>query len=299
LYKSFSIVAGIVCVLGFGRTTVVQAQLLQSTYDAGSGEFPYDGCAGWSPTTNPSTMAMLDNGELVLATTTQAENLSYTQASPAVGTPAQLVISFRMRLVSGTSDHNSRAPAIVGFVTSDEYRQALLLIEDGAIALTSAPNTRGPDVAVATSDALHDYRIEVDTSTGDIDVYHDAALVLEGVTYTDPNHRAPIVYWGEISIRAFGESRWTFFQHNALAMGPNNLVCGDPVGETSQVADDVGGLVTASDALLALQASVGSACCEACACDVNDNGDVTATDALLILRSAIGTGLPLVCPVCD
>jgi len=53
---------------------------------------------------------------------------------------------------------------------------------------------------------------------------------------------------------------------------------------------------TASDALFILQAAVGSATCELCACDVNDDGSVTATDALVTLKRAVGQPIDLVCP---
>lgn len=115
----------------------------------------------------------------------------------------------------------------------------------------------------------------------------------------DPAATAPRIFWGELTILGFGESHWRFFQHNAYTRPPTNLVCGDPIADASQSAGDRLSLITASDALLALQASVGSACCEPCTCDVSDSADVTATDALAILRMAIGTGPPLSCSVCN
>ncbi|MFN2376776.1 MAG: sorbosone dehydrogenase family protein [Candidatus Binatia bacterium] len=68
--------------------------------------------------------------------------------------------------------------------------------------------------------------------------------------------------------------------------------CGDPVDSGPP------GLPTAGDALFVLRASVGTAVCALCVCDVNDSGDVTAADALLVLRAAVGHAVELVCPVC-
>jgi hypothetical protein len=65
--------------------------------------------------------------------------------------------------------------------------------------------------------------------------------------------------------------------------------CGDGTGDAS---------VTASDALLALGASVGTSLCELCRCDVDASGGVAASDALRILNAAVGVPVSLVCPAC-
>lgn len=70
-------------------------------------------------------------------------------------------------------------------------------------------------------------------------------------------------------------------------------------GETITCGDaDVDGKVTATDALLALQASVGVVECAECRCDVNAEGTVSATDVLAILRAAVGQPVTLACPSC-
>ncbi len=68
------------------------------------------------------------------------------------------------------------------------------------------------------------------------------------------------------------------------------VLCGDA---------DSNDLVTSTDALLALNAAVGTALCEACVCDVNSSGAVTAVDAQLILSASVGLPPALVCPVCE
>lgn len=80
-----------------------------------------------------------------------------------------------------------------------------------------------------------------------------------------------------------------------------SLVC----GEASEVPGNLrAGLtaprvITASDALIVLSASVGIAECPLCVCDVNDSGGITATDALLVVRYAVGQPLTLECPPCS
>jgi hypothetical protein len=59
------------------------------------------------------------------------------------------------------------------------------------------------------------------------------------------------------------------------------------------------GGVTATDALAALRAAVGSGECPLCVCDVNDSGSITASDSLTILQFSIGQPVPLTCPDCE
>jgi len=53
--------------------------------------------------------------------------------------------------------------------------------------------------------------------------------------------------------------------------------------------------VNATDALLTLRASVGSAACETCVCDADASGEVAASDALLVLRVAVGVDDDIPC----
>jgi len=69
---------------------------------------------------------------------------------------------------------------------------------------------------------------------------------------------------------------------------PGGAACGDPTGEG----------ITATDALIILQAAVSLQTCEPCICDVAGGGTVTATDALVALQIALGSQLPLLCPPC-
>lgn len=63
--------------------------------------------------------------------------------------------------------------------------------------------------------------------------------------------------------------------------------CGDPTGD---------GEITATDALLALNAAIGLTSCDVACCDVDDSGGVAASDALAILNVAIGIPVELTCP---
>jgi hypothetical protein len=68
------------------------------------------------------------------------------------------------------------------------------------------------------------------------------------------------------------------------------VLCGDA---------DSNDQITSTDALLTLNAAVGSTVCEACVCDVNSSGAITAVDAQILLSAAVGLPPEPVCPVCE
>jgi hypothetical protein len=69
-------------------------------------------------------------------------------------------------------------------------------------------------------------------------------------------------------------------------------VCGHASGSAADAA------ITATDALVALNAAVGLLTCEACRCDVDASGSVVASDALVILNLAVGLDGPRDCGPC-
>jgi hypothetical protein len=76
--------------------------------------------------------------------------------------------------------------------------------------------------------------------------------------------------------------------------------CADPIAiVVGEPAPDGAEVVTATDALFALQAAVGLQTCALCVCDVNGSGVVTAADALLTLAIAVGQNISLNCPSCE
>lgn len=69
------------------------------------------------------------------------------------------------------------------------------------------------------------------------------------------------------------------------------VVCGDADNDL---------LVTASDALVALNVAIGLATCNPCLCDTTEDGAVNISDALRLLRRTVGWNSPVMrCPACD
>lgn len=62
--------------------------------------------------------------------------------------------------------------------------------------------------------------------------------------------------------------------------------------------DPAGDGVSATDALVLLQAAVALRTCQTCVCDADGDGRIAATDALIALQTGVGTAVALACPVC-
>jgi hypothetical protein len=189
-------------------------------YHASSNQFPQDVCSAWAQvdTAEPEEPA-LSAGLLRVSTSTDTENQYYGVYAPNVGYPAKLVVEARMQLISGSASTPSRAPAFVGFVLGPDHQKNMLQIASGEIFLLSAENTKAASAAVATTDALHVYRIEVDTGLGTVEVFYDGQSKLTGVTFTDPNASPQYVAFGEGSTYATGTSDWDYVTHNAYVCG--------------------------------------------------------------------------------
>jgi hypothetical protein len=101
-----------------------------------------------------------------------------------------------------------------------------------------------------------------------------------------------VVAYGQGGATQYAAARLLTAPNPCSATTPTTLPispCGDPNGDRRY---------TASDALLALRAAVGSGTCPLCLCDLDDSGGVTASDALAILRNAVGAAVGLSCPAC-
>jgi hypothetical protein len=200
------------------------AQGFNSIYNASSGVFPESVCPPWTlfDSAAPENPA-LSGGVLVIATDQTAEEIGYAQNALI---PDPLVIEARMRLVSGSSTHASRAPAVIRFATAPSIGNAFYIGVD-EIFLNTANLVKGPSAVVDTNDALHTYRLEV-TAAGVITVFQDGIQKLTGATFFDTSHNDPFprISFGEISSLAFGVSHWEFIRHNASTVTcPDHFLC--------------------------------------------------------------------------
>lgn len=187
-----------------------------SSYQSSSQLLPSEVCSGWQLVNSGDTEApQLLGGYLRLSTSTVAENQYYMVPPEGLKVPAKLVLEARMQLISGSASVAYRAPANFGFVLNNQKN--LLMIGSGEIFILSAENTKGASAAVATSDGLHVYRMEVDTGLGNVEVFYDGVSKLTGKTFAEPSAAPDFLYFGDGSLYGTGVSDWAYFTHNADA----------------------------------------------------------------------------------
>lgn|GEM_PF-6548428 len=186
-----------------------------SGWKAGDG-LPEDACVPWTlnNTSNPEA-PVLAGGVLTLANNSNGEAMYYSHVAAVLAMPDILVIEAQMKFESGSSQGPSRSGADVAF-SLDDNRKNLFFIGDDVIFLLSAENTRGPSYAAPTKDAMHTYRMEVNTKTGGITVFRDNVSVITGNTFVSPYAVARAISWGDASLIARATSVWGAVSHNAL-----------------------------------------------------------------------------------
>ena len=218
---------GMTAIRRLGTAILVASALLsapspaaaQSRWDATSGLHPTQISVPWTLIDTAVADPSLAAGKLALATSSNAENMGYRLDPPLLAIPATTVFEFRGRLVSTASTDLSRTGMMVQINTAP-FVVVQLGIASGQIFLNSADLVRGPVATVATTDAMHTYRIEVQGTTAGspVKVYYDGALSLSGASYSNPSSLStPVILWGEISNIARGTSEWEFVEHNATA----------------------------------------------------------------------------------
>ena len=189
-----------------------------STWTAASGLLPDALCVPWTlGDTSTPEQPLLSAGQLTLGNDVDGETLYYLHPEAALAMPAVLVIEARVQFVSGGSQTPSRSGASISFSVGATDRKNALFIDDGVVFLLTAENTRGPSAAVATTDQVHTYRIEVTLATSAIQVFRDGAPILTGAAFVSTYDVPTAIYFGEASVVAHGTSIWESVTHNALA----------------------------------------------------------------------------------
>jgi len=194
-----------------------------ATWLASSGLLPSAACAAWTLVdTAAAKDPVLGAGIVTLATDADGENMYYAQGAGVTVTPATLVVEARVKLVSGTSSAAARGPANVTIrYGSGTLRQVAFHIASGEIFLNSSENVKGATASVATTDAAHTYRIEIDTATHATTVFRDSVSTLTATAFVETNGAAErSILFGEASTFAKGSAEWTSVTHNAHALAP-------------------------------------------------------------------------------
>lgn len=130
-----------------------------STWQASSGLLPDQISPPWTLTNTASTDAPnLGGGVLTISTDTANELMLYQQTSPLIDTGSPFYIETRMRVASGFTSADSRAPALIAMTTGSSVGNTLFFGLN-EIFFNTGNSTKGPSFAIHTSE-FHTYRIE-------------------------------------------------------------------------------------------------------------------------------------------
>jgi len=183
-----------------------------SNWDVVNGLLPDFECTGWTlvDTATPEDPVIVD-GKLDMLTSAGAEDMHYRQEGPELQPQSSVTITATTWLKSNNSSQAAASALDIGFRLSGKAN--ILRIEDTAIFLMQNATTKGPTFATMTNDAFHDYRVELQVSSGAITVFYDNTQVLTGTAYSTTEIDA--IWFGDNSAAAYGESYWLRFGHNA------------------------------------------------------------------------------------
>ena len=192
-----------------------------SSWIASAG-LPSAACTAWTLVdTSAAKDPVIGGGLMTLATDANTENMYWRQDAADLITPATLVLEFQLRMIAGSSSNTTRAPSNVVIRYGAPLRTAALHIGTTEAFLTSADLTKGQSATVATTDALHTYRVSIDTASHAITVSRDGSPIVTGTAYVELDGAATkSIYFGEASNLATGSSMWGSVTHNAHALTP-------------------------------------------------------------------------------
>jgi len=193
-----------------------------TAWNAASGLLPDQIPCPWTKVSNTSPPPAIQSGALVISTAAISGNTFYQQTQAQLAMPSDsLVVEGEVQYVSGTTTNSTRSPVAIQIEVS-AFRGTVFFVGATEIFFNNGPTSRGGTATVATSDAMHLYRIVIVGTA--LRIYRDGVLKLTGSTFVDSVNGSfagfPRILWGEASSLAFGTSHWSSLTHNA-APGPN------------------------------------------------------------------------------
>ena len=192
-----------------------QTPAFNSVWQAGFSEYPDDTCSLYSLTSIGGSSPQLGGGELALDALAGSV-LYYSHTGTLVlDVPDVWVLEARVKVTTGT---------VVLRVDLDGNTAFVAFLEPNRTAV----NVGGFSVDVDNRD-FHVYRVEVDDTSGQAELFRDGASVYKGASGTIVSGTDIVgVLWGDQSIDETSASRWTYVRHNAY---PGQ--CGNPVATTA------------------------------------------------------------------
>lgn len=222
------LILNIVCVAATGEAAV------NSVWDAALGAPPDSAC--WTLfDTAPLSNPVLASGKLTLATNAPTEAMYYEQGEALLSVPTTWVMEAGVRVVAESHSAGPRWGVTIGFAPAPGVGSVLLL-GVGQIMLWGGFGVEGPTAVIATSDRVHDYRVEVE-DLGTIRVFQDGQPVLTGAAISDPLFGGtPYVYFGDGGGSGSSTTEWTYFKHNGAASPCHGTVGVEDVARGATIA---------------------------------------------------------------
>lgn len=247
-------------------------------WNASSGNLPEDDLPPWEKVNSGNGTTSFNTGStaVVIETFSTGDNLWYEQSgSDELNMPDTLIIEFRLKIVSehassSTDCDGSRRAADITVVLDDDYGIGLAFginPTSGFINFYKEVSNhccnQGDDTRTVPTDVFQDYQLVIDTvgHTAELFVWDDAPsgggvagyyLELTDDLYDTCNGGTkPWIRWGAATNRAYGNSEWEYFAHNAW-VGPIGTTYCDAIdnstGETGKI-QAYGNLTVSEDTL--------------------------------------------------
>ena len=193
-----------------------------SNWDPSSGLKPDEISEPYELVDNFTTPPYLDSGKLIISNTAYSNIQFYIQREPLVDPSVPFSVTVNMKLVSGSSSSEYRAPAAIVFTIAPS-RGIILWIDIDRVFFGKDRFVNGPVANVDTDEAMHTYRVEHD-GDGNFTLFHDDIEILTGSAFeSTPDHGVVRRFaFGDVTNASYGVSEWGAITHNFI-----NQVFGD------------------------------------------------------------------------
>ena len=200
-------------------------------WEGSSGEAPSSSC--WNASVDPSASVTFGSGAMTISTSSGGQNVYWYQSGSQIAFLPTFVLEARVKYLSGSTAHVSRAPVSI-LVETAPFLGNVLFVGADDVFILSDDLVRGASAAVDTDGDFHTYRLSIAGSS--VSVEYDGAPLLSGSTFFNNASffaGTERILFGEGSSFAYGSSVWEYVEHNSGA---------DPCGPVPVTSTTWGGV---------------------------------------------------------
>jgi hypothetical protein len=199
--------------LAFSVIFVADAKTETVRWEGSSGQTPGSSC--WSEYIDPNGTVTFGGGAMTISTSSDGQNVYWYQSGSQIAFPPTIVFEARVKFLSGSTSHVSRAPVVILIETAPLVGTMLCVGADDVFIL-SDDITRGASAVVDTDGGFHTYRVIITGSS--VSVEYDGAPLLSGSTFFNGAGffaGTERFLFGEGTSYAYGSSAWEYVEHNS------------------------------------------------------------------------------------